>query len=84
MDWYTIVSIVVIPLIVIGLRKIKMPVKWAPVAAFGIAVGLVAIGKAIGIELDVNTIADAIIRGLATAGIAVLGYDTVKTTIAGK
>jgi hypothetical protein len=77
MDWYTIVSVVAIPLIVMGLRQLKLPVKWAPVAAFAVAVILVGAGKALGVTLDVNTIADAILKGLATAGVAVLGYDTV-------
>lgn len=78
MDWYTIISIVLIPLIVMGLKKIKLPSKWAPVAVFGVALILVAVGKVIGIDLDINTIADAIVKGLVTAGISVLGYDTVK------
>ena len=61
-----------------GLKKIKLPSKFAPAAAFAVAIGLVLIGQKLGLELDINTIADAILKGLATAGIAVLGYDQVK------
>jgi len=81
MNWYTILSVVIIPLVVWGLRAIKLPTKWCPVVAFAVAVGLVAIGKAIGVDLDVNTIQQAIITALATAGVSVLGYDTVKGLI---
>ena len=78
MDLYTIVSTVLIPIIVMLLRKIKLPTKFAPIAAFIIAGALVGIGKGFGLNMDVATIADAIIKALATAGVAVLGYDTVK------
>ena len=77
MDWYTIVSIIVIPIVVQLLKKVKLPSKWAPVAAFGVALVLVGAGHLLGLNLDINTIAQAIIAGLATAGVAVLGYDTV-------
>ena len=75
---YQIVSVVLIPAIVTLLKKIRLPSKWAPVAAFGIALGLVAAAKPFGVDLDVNTVAQTIITALATAGVAVLGYDTVK------
>jgi hypothetical protein len=78
MDWYTIVSVLIIPAIITGLRMIKLPTKWAPLAALASALVLVAIGKLVGLDLDVNTITDAIIKGLAIAGVSVLGYDTVK------
>jgi hypothetical protein len=78
MDIYTIVSTVVIPFIVMGLRKIKLPVKFAPLAALVIAAVLVGVGQLFGLAMDVNTIADAIIKALATAGVAVLSYDTVR------
>lgn len=78
MDWYSIITTLVIPFIITGLRKLKLSSKWAPIAAFAIALTFVGIGTALGITLDVNTIADAIIKGLASAGIAVLGYDQVK------
>jgi len=77
MNWYTIVSVAIIPLIVGLLKKVKLPSKWCPVVAFGVAVALVAIGKAFGIDLDVNTIQQALVTALATAGVSVLGYDAV-------
>jgi hypothetical protein len=83
MDWYTIISVFLIPAIVMGLRKLKLPSKWAPLAAFGIALVLVGIGQLLGLSLDITTIADAIIKGLTTAGVAVLGYDAVKKAIGG-
>ena len=78
MNWYTIVSVVVIPLIVWLLRLAKLPTKWCPIVAFAVAVALVAIGKVLGVDLDVNTIQQAIVTALATAGVSVLGYDTVS------
>jgi len=77
MNWYTIVSIAVIPLVVTLLKKIKLPSKWCPIVAFAVALILVAVGKAFGVDLDVNTIQQAIITALATAGVSVLGYDAV-------
>ena len=78
MNLYTIISTVAIPFIVMLLKKIKLPSKFAPVAAFIIASILVGIGQLLGLNLDINTIAQAILTSLATAGVAVLGYDTVK------
>lgn len=75
---YTIISVLVIPAVIGFLKKIKLPSKYAPVAAFGVATALVGVGKVIGFDLDVNTLADAIIKGLITAGISVIGYDQVK------
>ena len=78
LDWYQILSVVIIPFVVGLLKKFNLPSKWAPVAAFVVAIVLVAVGKIFGLDLDVNTIAQAIITALATAGISVLGYDTLK------
>ena len=78
MDWYTVISVIIIPFVVMGLKKFKLSSKWAPIAAFAVALVLVAVGKVLGAELDVNTIAQAIVAALATAGVSVLGYDTVK------
>ena len=75
---YNLISVIVIPFIIGILKKVKLSSKFAPLAAFVIACGLVGVGKLVGITLDVNSIADIIIKGLATAGIAVLGYDQVK------
>lgn len=77
MNWYTIISTVVIPFVVMGLRKANLPTKWCPIASFAVALVLVALGKVFGVEMDVNTIAQAILTALGTAGVAVLGYDTV-------
>ena len=81
MDIQTVVITVVIPFIVGFLRKMNMPVKWAPIAAFGVAIALVSLGKAFGVEMDVATLADTIIKSLAMAGVAVLGYDALKPTL---
>ena len=78
MDIYTIISTLVIPVIVMLFKKVKLPSKYAPLAAFGAAILLVGVGMVFKLTLDINTIADAILKGLATAGVAVLGYDTVK------
>jgi hypothetical protein len=78
MNWYTIISVVVIPLVVMLLKKLNLPSKWCPIAAFAVALVLVGAGKAFGVDLDVNNIAQAIVAALATAGVSVLGYDTVK------
>lgn len=78
MNLYTIISVVVIPFVVMLLKKLSLPSKWAPIAAFVVALVLVVVGKVFGAELDVNSIAQAIIAALATAGVSVLGYDTVK------
>lgn len=79
MDIQTIVMTIVIPAIVMFLRKMSLPTKWAPVAAFGVAIALVSLGKIFGLDMDVQTLAETIIKSLAMAGVAVLGYDTVKS-----
>lgn len=81
MNWYTIVSVAVIPVIVTLLKKLKLPSKWCPIAAFAVALILVAAGKLFGVDLDVNNIAQAITAALATAGVSVLGYDTITKLI---
>lgn len=78
MDIYTIISTLVIPVIVMLLKKVKLPAKYAPLAAFAVAIILVGVGQFFKLTLDIPTVADAILKGLATAGVAVLGYDTVK------
>lgn len=75
---YQIVSVVVIPIIVTLLKKVNLPNKWAPVTAFGIAIVLAVVGQLLGITVDVNTVAQTIMASLATAGVAVLGYDQIK------
>ena len=75
---YQIVSVVLIPVIVTLFKKMKMSSKWAPIASFGVALVLVSIAKVFGLNLDVNSISQTILAALATAGVSVLGYDTVK------
>lgn len=75
---YQVISIVLIPLIVGLAKRFKLPSKWAPVTAFGVAIILVSIGKVFGMELDINNIGQLIISALATAGISVIGYDQIK------
>lgn len=75
---YQVVSIVLIPIIVAIARKLKLPSKWCPIAAFGVALVLVSAGKVFGIELDINNIGQLIMTALATAGISVIGYDQIK------
>lgn len=75
---YQIVSIVLIPIIVTFFKKMKLPSKWAPIASFGVALVLVSVAKVFNIDLDVNSVSQTILAALATAGISVLGYDTVK------
>jgi len=77
MNIVDIVMVVIVPVVVSGLKKLKLPSKWAPIAATAVALALVAVGKVIGLDLDVNSIADAIIKGLAIAGVSVLGYDAI-------
>lgn len=74
---YQVISVIVIPFVVMGIRKVGLPTKFAPIAAFGIALALVTLGKLIGVELDVATLQATIITALATAGVSVLGYDAV-------
>jgi len=81
MNWYTIVSTVAIPFIVHVLKLMKLPTRWCPLAAFGVAGLLVGLGKVFGVEMDVNSVAQAILTALVTAGVGVLGYDTVKTMV---
>lgn len=80
MDIQTIVLTVVIPFIVGFLRKMNLPTKWAPLAAYGVALALVALGNVFGLDMGVATIADALLKGLGMAGVAVLGYDALKAT----
>ena len=75
---YQIISVIIIPIVVWAARKFKLPTVWAPIAAFGVALVTVSAARIFGIELDVNTVAQTIIVALGTAGVAVLGYDTVK------
>lgn len=82
MTLYTIISTILIPAIVWLLRKAKLPAKWCPLAAFVVAGALVGLGKVFGADVgDVNTLAQAILTALTTAGVAVLGYDTVSKLI---
>ena len=66
MSWYTIASTIAIPFVVALLKKIKLPSKWAPLAAFAVAGILVGIGKVFGVEQNVNDIAQAIGKDVGT------------------
>ena len=81
MDIQTIVMTVAIPFIVGLLRKLALPSKWAPIAAFAVAMALVSLGNVFDLDMGVATLADAILKGLGMAGVAVLGYDAVKPAI---
>ena len=81
MNVETIVLTVVIPFIVGFLRKMSLPTKWAPVAAFAVAIALVSLGKVFGLDMQVVTLADTLIKGLGMAGVAVLGYDAIKPAL---
>jgi hypothetical protein len=74
---WTIIITVAIPFIVQLLKKIKLPSKFAPIAAMVIAVIFVAVGKWVGLDLNVKDIYQAILLALGIAGASVLGYDTV-------
>ena len=67
-----------IPFLINLLKKIKLPTKIAPIAAFVLALIIVAGGNVLGFDLNIDTIIDAIIKALAISGVSVLGYDTVK------
>lgn len=75
---FEVITVVVIPFIVQLLKKIKLPTKVAPIAAFILALIIVAGGNVLGFDLNIDTIIDAIIKALAISGVSVLGYDTVK------
>ena len=74
-----VVAAVVIPFLVQLLKMIKLPTKWAPIAAVVLAVIYVAIAKAMGIEgVEYNDAYQLIITALGVSGASVLGYDVVK------
>ncbi len=72
------IAVVIIPFIVTFLKKLKLSSKFAPIAVFLIAVIIVAGGKVLGYDLDVQTIQEALLKALCIAGVSTLGYDTVK------
>ncbi len=72
------IAVILIPIIVTVLKKLKLSSKFAPIAVFFLAIIIVAGGKVLGYELDVNTIQEALIKALAIAGVSTLGYDTIK------
>ena len=67
-----------IPFLINLLKKIKLPTKVAPIAAFVLALIIVAGGNVLGFDLNIDTLIDVIIKALAISGVSVLGYDTVK------
>lgn len=60
------------------LKLIKLPSKWAPTVCLIVAVILVSVAKALGLELDVQTVAEALMKALGIAGVTVLAYDQLK------
>lgn len=79
--WLTdFVAVVVIPFIVQLLKKIKLPTKVAPYVAVILAAVYVGVAKALGLaSTDFQTVLDFIIKALGIGGVAVLGYDVVKS-----
>ena len=68
----------IIPVIVGLLKKIKLPTKFAPIAAIVVALIIVSVGKAFGgVELDFQTVLQTVATALGLAGVSVLGYDLV-------
>lgn len=60
------------------LKKIKLPSKYAPTICLVVAIILVSAARAIGLEMDVNSVAQALLLALGTAGATTLVYDQVK------
>ena len=77
------ITAVAIPFIVQLLKKIKLPTRIAPIVAVVIAVGVVAGGQALGVDLELNGVLDIILKGLGLGAISVLGYDVYTTTVRG-
>jgi len=60
------------------LKKIKLSNKFAPIAVLIVAVILVSAAKALGFEMDVKTITEAITKAAGVGGATVLAYDQIK------
>ena len=75
---FEVITVIAIPFIINLLKKIKLPTKIAPIAAFVLALVIVAGGKILGFDLNIQTLIDAIIKALAISGVSVLGYDAIK------
>jgi len=75
---FEIISAIVIPFVIQLLKKIKLPTKIAPIVAIILAIIVVAGAKIAGIDLDVKSVMDVILKILGIAGGSVLAYDTVK------
>jgi len=75
---FEIISAIVIPFVIQLLKKIKLPTKIAPIVAVILATIIVAGAKIAGIDLDVKSTTDVILKILGIAGGSVLAYDTVK------
>ena len=81
---FQIITVAVIPFIVNLLKKINVPTRIAPIVAVVLAIGIVAGGKALGVDLDLNSVLDIILKGLGLGAISIFGYDLYKTTILNK
>ena len=75
---FNVVTAVIIPFLVQLLKMIKLPTKFAPIAAVVLAVVIVAGAKWLGVELDFNTMTGLIANALGVAGVSVLGYDLFR------
>lgn len=75
---YQIITVVLIPILVGLWKRFGLSPTYAPTAAFGVSLGLVLLGRVFGLTLDAGTIQSAVLTALASAGIAVIGYDQAK------
>lgn len=77
-----IIAVVVIPLIIELLKKLKLPKAIAPLVALGLAAVYVIVGKQLGLPgTDFQTALDYITKILGISAISVFGYDVVKKLI---
>jgi hypothetical protein len=61
------------------LKKLKnFPAKFAPLVCLVVAAILVGLASVIGVDMDVNTVAQGILTAWGVAGATVLTYDQVK------
>jgi len=68
-------------LIVQGLKKIKLPTKYAPIVVFILAVIGVAIARVFGIVTDITTLSALLFKALGIAGATALTYDQIKALL---
>lgn len=81
---FEIICAVIIPFVVQLLKKIKLPSRVAPIAAVILAILAVAGAKLFGIDLNIQSTLEAILKVLGISGMSILGYDVLKKTINNK